>query len=118
MTNVMIDEFGSNDNHFCAAILGYSFKLDDYGTEVLVAPTTRGPTTRSRTAGTVIVDTDVITLLVSNPKTPGKKNHARWEAGYATGRSVKNTLAVTGGPTLGDIRWDIEHGYIRVGAPN
>ena len=57
----------------------------------------------------------VVTLLGPCPKTPGKNNYARWMAGYSTGKTVSETIR--DGVTMGDIKYDVEHGYVRVDAP-
>ncbi len=113
-----IDEFGATDSRFCAAILGYSFKLDDYGTEVLVAPSvsTRSRINASRAPASTPARDAIVTVLVDCPKTPGKKNYDRWMAGYKTGRTVAETI--TAGCTMGDIVYDRDHGFIRVDAIN
>ena len=56
----------------------------------------------------------IVTLLVENPKKPGNKNWERWEAGYKTGRTVAETVRL--GVTMGDIKYDVEHGFVRVDA--
>ncbi len=73
---------------------------------------------RDRNLGTGLrfAPTDVVTLLVANPKTPGKANYDRWERGYASGRTVAETVRL--GVTYGDIRYDVARGFVRVDAAN
>lgn len=56
--------------------------------------------------------TAVVTVLVANPKKPGSATHARWNAGYASGKTVAQTIA--DGVTMGDIKYDVAHGFVRV----
>ncbi len=73
---------------------------------------------RDRNIGTGLrfAPTDIVTLLVANPKTPGKANYDRWESGYASGRTVAETIRL--GVTYGDIRYDVARGFVRVDATN
>jgi hypothetical protein len=56
-------------------------------------------------------DTQVITLLVANPKRPGSKAFARY-ANYKDGMTVAQALAA--GLTREDFRWDVEKGHIAI----
>lgn len=55
----------------------------------------------------------VLTLLCDgNPKKPGCKGWHRWEAGYASGKTVAQTIK--DGVLMADIKYDIAHGFVRV----
>jgi hypothetical protein len=67
--------------------------------------------------GSKIADDAIITVNVPNPKVKGNKNWQRWEAGYpkpGASKAVKDVLATSGGPTIGDLRYDFERGFIDI----
>jgi hypothetical protein len=70
----------------------------------------RHPIIRTIPAGSRIDPDAIVTVHVANPKI-GIKNHARWEGESAT---VKDILAVPGGPTVGDLRYDYERAFIDI----
>ena len=49
-----------------------------------------------------------------NPKRPGTKSYERF-ALYQEGLTVTETIALPGGPTKDDIRWDSDRGFIELG---
>jgi hypothetical protein len=59
------------------------------------------------------IDPNAIVTVVatSNPKLPGSKTHLRF-AKYASGKSVKENLAIEGGMTIADLRYDYERGFL------
>jgi hypothetical protein len=56
--------------------------------------------------------TDIITVLVANPKKPGCKGWHRWNASYASGKTVAQFIA--DGGLVADLDWDIRHKFIKV----
>lgn len=55
--------------------------------------------------------TDIVTVLVPNPKRPGSLTHARFEL-YRTGQTVGEFLAA-GGRRV-DLKWDEEHKFVSI----
>lgn len=55
--------------------------------------------------------TDIVTVLVPNPKRPGSLTHARFEL-YKTGQTVGEFLAA-GGRRV-DLKWDEEHKFVSI----
>jgi hypothetical protein len=77
------------------------------------------PIVRTIAPGSRIDPDAILTMKVENPCT-GVKNHARWEAGYPNkGQSatVKDILAIAGGPTIGDLRYGYERAWIDIEPP-
>lgn len=59
-------------------------------------------------------DDQIVTLLVDhNPKRANSASHARFE-NYEDGMTVK--AALEAGITTGDLNWDTEHEFIKIGA--
>ena len=56
-------------------------------------------------------DPRVVTYVAPNPKKPGTATHDRYERGYRIGRTLDQ--CVEAGVTRGDIRWDLDRGFIR-----
>jgi hypothetical protein len=117
MLNESFDEFGATDVRFCAATLGYSFVIDDYGTEILVPPSVNQRRASSRatvSTATVVAKIDPtarLSVLVANPKKAGSATFERF-AKYIDGATVADSLK--NGVLSGDIRWDLAHGFIRI----
>lgn len=77
------------------------------------APVTLTPA-RKRMQYTHRLDPRVITQVVPNPKKPGSKAHARY-ALYREGMTVTEFMAAGG--TSADVKYDADHGFIRVDLP-
>ena len=69
---------------------------------------------RKRMQYTQKLDPRVITSIAPNPKKPGSKAYARYSL-YSEGMTVQQYL-VAGGESS-DIRYDVEHGFIKVDLP-
>jgi hypothetical protein len=74
------------------------------------------------TRGARALAPEVLVYLLTggaNPKTPGKKNHERFAGmmGAMTGNVCTVKQAIEAGATMGDLLYDVEHGFLRVEAP-
>jgi hypothetical protein len=70
------------------------------------------PVVKAKYARGPIPATAVITVLTANPKKPGSKTWYRFQM-YQTGMTVVQALAA--GIEMGDVRWDLAHGFISLG---
>lgn len=60
----------------------------------------------------------IVTILVTeNPKKPSKNNHARFAALMALPAPVTVGAAYAAGVTLGDLKYNVAHGYVSIDAP-
>jgi hypothetical protein len=88
----------------------YTYPLGRATAEALLA---RARAPIATHANAPFAPTDVIRILVTEcPKKPGNKNYERWMASYKDGRTVAETIAK--GATKGDIKYDLEHGFIAI----
>jgi hypothetical protein len=74
------------------------------------------PIVRAIGAGSRIDPDAILTMNVDNPCT-GVKNHVRWEAGYpkkGQSATVRDILAIAGGPTVGDLRYGFERAWLDI----
>jgi hypothetical protein len=69
-------------------------------------------TPKERGGSVASTDTRTITYVAENPKKPGSASYDRF-ALYAVGDKVMDAIAK--GVTSGDIRWDLERGFIKLG---
>lgn len=69
---------------------------------------------RKRMQYTHRLDPRVITQIAPNPKKPGSKTHARYGL-YVEGMTVTEFIARGG--TTADVKYDADHGFIRVDLP-
>jgi hypothetical protein len=91
----------------------YTYPLGRATAEAVLARA-RAPITTH--ANAPFAPTDVIRILVTAcPKKPGNKNYERWMASYKDGCTVAETIAK--GATKGDIKYDLEHGFIAIERP-
>jgi hypothetical protein len=77
----------------------------------------KAPIVRKIAAGSRIDPAAIVTVDVECPKIPGNKNYDRWQAGYpklGQSATVKDILAVVGGPTVGDLLYDHERAFITI----
>jgi hypothetical protein len=71
----------------------------------------------------VLVDSAVITSVKANPKRVGSRSFDRYAKFYRVGMTVAEYIAdnkAAGLPGMlarNDLRWDLEHGHIEIGAP-
>lgn len=78
-----------------------------------------------RYAPASILDNDqaVITWVMENPKVAGKKSHARYAKYYRVGLTIAQYVAAYKADNLpgvlarNDLRWDFQHGFIQLEAP-
>lgn len=70
-------------------------------------------TPKERAASGASTDTRTITFVAENPKKPGSASHLRFVL-YVVGDKVMDAIAK--GVTSGDIKWDTERGFIKLGA--
>jgi hypothetical protein len=79
------------------------------------APSSRSPRgPRGPRVSVARTDPRVVVYVAPNPKKPGSSSWSRFEQ-YTVGETIDQFLARGG--TLGDVKWDLERGFIQLGAP-
>lgn len=81
--------------------------------KVEVEATDNGPRTAHKVTG-VTKDAALTVLVESNPKRPSSASYARFEGYLASPAPATVEEALKNGLTMGDIKFDIIHGFISV----